>query len=340
MISYLGCDAAREMLQAFVDRELPMAEQVELESHLRWCETCAARVEDLRLIGAGVRLGAAVPGLHAEDPRALAVIQSEVLTRIRAERDQSLSVWCREPVRRHALSLAGDRRHRRGRGVPLCRDECQPRRPGRAPVFDGRPDLDAGEPWSDRNPLQLDSRMLAPRPLITARRSIDSGGGSGVRAGGGGDPRRPGRELRAAAGRDESAHVTRAARRREGVAVHARQTPDGAVAVNVVWLLARTTVKASIDPNDSGRSGAADGARSGDVAAEPAQRGAAAAGASPRALVILFSASVARMMTPRAAASPSSRSSNCSRARIGDAVPRVDRLPAVAIERILGLLHG
>jgi hypothetical protein len=28
------------------------------------------------------------------------------------------------------------------------------------------------------------------------------------------------------------------------------QTPDGAVAVNVVWLLARTTVKASIDPKD------------------------------------------------------------------------------------------
>jgi hypothetical protein len=30
------------------------------------------------------------------------------------------------------------------------------------------------------------------------------------------------------------------------------QTPDGAVAVNMVWLLARTTVKASIDPNDPG----------------------------------------------------------------------------------------
>jgi hypothetical protein len=30
------------------------------------------------------------------------------------------------------------------------------------------------------------------------------------------------------------------------------QTPEGAVAVNVVWLLARTTVKASIDANDPG----------------------------------------------------------------------------------------
>ena len=30
------------------------------------------------------------------------------------------------------------------------------------------------------------------------------------------------------------------------------QTPDGAVAVNVVWLLARTTVNASNAPNDTG----------------------------------------------------------------------------------------
>jgi hypothetical protein len=30
------------------------------------------------------------------------------------------------------------------------------------------------------------------------------------------------------------------------------QTPDGVVAVNVVWLLARTTVRAAIDPDDTG----------------------------------------------------------------------------------------
>ena len=47
MIPYLGCDAAREMLEAFVDGELAMADQVLVESHLRWCRTCGARVEDI-----------------------------------------------------------------------------------------------------------------------------------------------------------------------------------------------------------------------------------------------------------------------------------------------------
>ena len=93
MISYLGCDRAREMLQAFVDRELPMVDQVGVESHLRWCDTCAARVEDLRTIGTGIRLCAAVPGVHVEDPRALAVFKSGVLTRSRAVGEHSVSGW-------------------------------------------------------------------------------------------------------------------------------------------------------------------------------------------------------------------------------------------------------
>ena len=165
MISYLGCDAARAMLQPFVDRELPMAEQVGLEAHLRWCDTCAARVEDLRVIGAGVRLGAAVPGLHVEDPRALAVIQSEVLTRIRAEHDQSLSVWCR--------GLFADMRFLwpaigATAAVAVCLYAVTSvNRVARAEHPYSMADRISAlaNPGSDRNPLQLDSRMLAPRPL-------------------------------------------------------------------------------------------------------------------------------------------------------------------------------
>ena len=127
MIPYLGCDAAREMLQAFVDGELPMAEQVALEAHLRWCETCRARVEDMRLDRRGAPPGCGGPGRACRGSRgALAAIQSDVLTRIRAERDQSLAVALPRAVRRHALSLAGARRHGRAGDVPLRRDECQP----------------------------------------------------------------------------------------------------------------------------------------------------------------------------------------------------------------------
>ena len=89
MIPYLGCEAARDMLEAFIDDELAMADQVAVESHLRWCRTCAARVEDMRLIGASVRVGTPRVALEAEEGRALATMQAAVLTRIRAERDQS-----------------------------------------------------------------------------------------------------------------------------------------------------------------------------------------------------------------------------------------------------------
>ena len=96
MIPYLGCETAREMLEAFIDDELAMADQVAVESHLRWCRTCEARVEDMRLIGDSIRVGAPRVALEAEEGRALAAVQAAVLTRIGAERDLSFGVWVRE----------------------------------------------------------------------------------------------------------------------------------------------------------------------------------------------------------------------------------------------------
>ena len=37
MIPYLDCRAAQDMLEAFVDDELSVPDQVALEAHLRWC---------------------------------------------------------------------------------------------------------------------------------------------------------------------------------------------------------------------------------------------------------------------------------------------------------------
>ena len=89
MTPYLTCDAAIELLESFVDGELPMAEQVAVESHLRWCQICEARVADMQLVGNSIRLVAqAMPSAEA-DPHDLAAMQSAVLTRVRAERDQS-----------------------------------------------------------------------------------------------------------------------------------------------------------------------------------------------------------------------------------------------------------
>jgi predicted anti-sigma-YlaC factor YlaD len=47
MIRYIGCETARDLLDAFIDGELGVEAQVMVESHLRWCRTCTARVEDM-----------------------------------------------------------------------------------------------------------------------------------------------------------------------------------------------------------------------------------------------------------------------------------------------------
>jgi alkylhydroperoxidase family enzyme len=107
-------------------------------------------------------------------------------------------------------------------------------------------------PGSDRHPLQLDSRMLAPRPLnygpaldsIPEEEAVFALAAVVTREG-----RVANFELLQS---DESDHV----RALLDAVKHSRFTPaqtsDGVVAVNVVWLLARTTVKASIDPKDTG----------------------------------------------------------------------------------------
>jgi hypothetical protein len=89
MIPYVGCEYAREHLDAFVDGELSVDEQVAVESHLRWCRTCAARVEDVQLIGTSIRLGSLAPG--DEDAQTVSHLQSSVLIRVRAEEELSLA---------------------------------------------------------------------------------------------------------------------------------------------------------------------------------------------------------------------------------------------------------
>lgn len=168
MIPYLGCETAREMLQPFVDGELPMTDQVALESHLRWCGTCGARVEDLRIIGAALRVGSHEPGTATVESVALTAIQAEVLARVRAERDQSFGVRFRalfEDMRFMWPAL----------GASAALGVCLLAVLGinsAARAIDPNSMADRlamlADPGSDRNPVPLDSWMLATRPLINA----------------------------------------------------------------------------------------------------------------------------------------------------------------------------
>ena len=91
MIPYVGCEYAREHLDGFVDSELSVDEQVAVESHLRWCRTCAARVQDLQLIGDSIRLGSLAPRGDDEEAQTISHVQSSVLIRVRAEEEMSFS---------------------------------------------------------------------------------------------------------------------------------------------------------------------------------------------------------------------------------------------------------
>lgn len=96
MTPYVGCEYARERLEGLLDNELTVDEQVLVESHVRWCRTCADRIEDFQLIGTSIRVGPPTASRSSEVEPALSAVYSRVLMRMRAEHDQALRVRMRE----------------------------------------------------------------------------------------------------------------------------------------------------------------------------------------------------------------------------------------------------
>jgi hypothetical protein len=257
MIPYLDCRAAQQMLEPFMDGELPVSDQVALESHLRWCRVCAARVEDMQLIGASLRLTSCVLRSqdHADD--SLSSVQSEVLTRIQTEREESMWAQVRD--------MCTDMRFfwpAVGASCALAACLCVAAA-GMAVTSDEKPDSLAGmiemlaNPGSDQNPMRLDGAMAAPPRALN---------GAGLESLPGDDAVVAVAAVVTREGRVANYEVLfseRASVRRHDTAVETddmssvvnamkqsrfapAQAIDGApVAVNMVWLLARTTVKAS-----------------------------------------------------------------------------------------------
>jgi len=96
MTPYVGCDYARERLEGLLDDELSVDEQVLVESHVRWCRTCADRIEDFQLIGTSIRVGPPKLALAREVEPASSAVYSRVMMRMRAERDQAFTVRMKE----------------------------------------------------------------------------------------------------------------------------------------------------------------------------------------------------------------------------------------------------
>lgn len=83
-MTLLTCATVRRRLPAFYDRELTIPELIEIESHVTDCPPCASELKDLRTVGDVLR-DAAAPG-PADDWTGL---QSGVISRMRAEAHES-----------------------------------------------------------------------------------------------------------------------------------------------------------------------------------------------------------------------------------------------------------
>ncbi len=257
MIPYLTCDAAVERLEPFIDDELPVDEQVALESHLRWCSVCAARLDDMQLIGSSIQLRHQLDVTLTNAGADLATMRSSVLERVRAERSQSIPVLARQ--------LFADRRLLwPALGATAAVLVCVLVASG---VFNAATELDQREslagminmlanPGSDQNPRVLDGRVSLPRALepdLVLNSVVDDDVAFAVsaivtREGRIANyellfsERATGRRRQRAAELDVDAPAVMDAVKRSRFAP--AQDADGPVAVNVVWLVTRTTVKA------------------------------------------------------------------------------------------------
>jgi hypothetical protein len=274
MTPYVDCVFARKHLEAFVDHELSVNEQVLVESHLRWCTTCAARVEDLQAIGTVVRSRMRREPAQMPGDRDMSAMRAELLRLADAERDRSFEVRLRELGQRCAdlrfvWPFVGA-----SAAVALCiglaetmwRATAEQQPTSLAAMIESLSD-----PGSDRNPLRLDGAMLVPRVLnnqgAVAHAVLDE------------DDAQSADEVFAVAavvtregkvGTYELLQASSLTAGQRGRARHAddvadlldavrqsrfapAQGPGGrTVAVNVVWLFAKTTVKASAMTVDLG----------------------------------------------------------------------------------------
>ncbi len=246
----LACRAARRHLSAYADGELPTDQQIAIQAHLSSCRLCADEAQKVGSIGSALRSG--TPRSRG-DGRDLVSLAMSVVSRFKAEQDQS--VWNR-------LGRAFEDMHLvwAALGATAASLAC-------IVIINGmlvlaareRPDSLAGvlaalsSAGSNANPALLGGGMLAPRAdadtVMPA--AIVSYGGTGDAA----------FALAAVVTREGilsnlewlgSENASGQADRREWLDVldaasTARFEParyEGSpVAVNMIWLLARTTVR-------------------------------------------------------------------------------------------------
>jgi hypothetical protein len=93
MMHVLPCASVRENLEAYVDGELTLDEQVSIQSHLQECVTCRLEASELAEIGCGLRAASAIT---VAEPHETGRLTSIVLERVRLEQQFSFGVKVRD----------------------------------------------------------------------------------------------------------------------------------------------------------------------------------------------------------------------------------------------------
>ena len=101
----LTCAATRRRLDAYHDEELSFSDQIAVSSHLEWCDDCAEALDDLRRLRDALRQ--ALPGRVALAVEQDLNLQATVVNRIKAEERLSFSAWLQEAFADMHLVYAG-----------------------------------------------------------------------------------------------------------------------------------------------------------------------------------------------------------------------------------------
>jgi len=101
----LTCVSTRRRLHAYYDEELPFADQIAVSAHLEWCDECAAELARLRRLTTAIRT--ASQGRIALSREEAASLQSSVVSRLKAEQNVSFVAQAREVFEDMHLVYAG-----------------------------------------------------------------------------------------------------------------------------------------------------------------------------------------------------------------------------------------
>jgi Putative zinc-finger len=243
-MTLMTCAAVQRRLQAFHDRELQVADLIAIEGHLHDCPPCASDLHELQAVGNALRLAAA-----PAPPDDWTGVRSGVISRMRAEAHES---WTAR-VRR-----AFDDLHLIWIGLASTAATCLCAGAVLSMLHFASPDRQdslaaviavmAAPSGSDLNPARLDGRIQAPSVpengivYATLERSVMDGdlvvplSAIVTREG-----RLSGLELlnKRQDGREVTTIVEALSRGR----LEPAQFGGSPVAVNLVWLVAHTTVK-------------------------------------------------------------------------------------------------